>query len=415
MCKAGFALKDTTADVLATHCVRYLINKNHIKKEDVDELIFGNVAMPHNAPNIARVIGLKAGLPISTSGYTVQRNCASGLESVINASQKIELGKAKLIIAGGTESMSNIPFLYKQRTAEKFTKLSMARTTGKKLKVLRKFKLKDFSPIIGLISGLTDPVTGNIMGKTAELLAREFNISRLEQDMFAHESHKNALKAQQTGLFKEEIVPIPIAPKYDKFIENDFGIKEDISIDYLQSKRPYFDKLDGTVTANNSSQITDGAAALILTEEDTAKEKGYKILGYINGYSHAALDPDRMGLGPIYAIDKLLKQNEKTISDYDLFEINEAFAAIVLANIELAKSDKLCQKFFNRDKAIGEIDMNKVNVNGGAIAIGHPVGMTGTRLILHLLKELKRRNLKTGIASLCVGGGQGVAVEVEVS
>ncbi|MCT4613667.1 MAG: thiolase family protein [Marinifilaceae bacterium] len=414
MVKAGADFKDIGADELAAYCVKYLINKHNIKDEMLSEIIFGNVSMPHNAANISRVIALKAGLSDTIPAYTVQRNCASGMEAIIQAFNQVQRDSNAIIIAGGTESMSNIPLIYNKSATHKFVKLSMARTTKQKLNALLSFRFKDFSPIPALLEGLTDPVTGNIMGKTAEFLAREFNISRREQDIYAHQSHYRASMAQEAGIFADEILPIPLKPKYNKFIMQDIGIRHNLDISYLANKRAYFDRLDGTVTVGNSCQVTDGAAAMIITNEDTAKRLGLDILGYINSYSHAALSPDRMGLGPAYAIAKMLENNSKKLSDYDLFEVNEAFAAQVLANVKLLESDELCRKFFKSEKAIGSIDLNKLNVNGGAIAIGHPVGMSGTRIVMHLLKQLKRQNLKQGIASLCVGGGQGVAVEIEL-
>ncbi len=413
MCKAGDKLSSTSADELGVYCVKYLLDKTLIKASSVDEVIFGNVSMPADAANIGRVIALKAGVPEEVPAFTVQRNCASGMESIISGMQRIQLGDCEVVIAGGTESMSNIPFLYKKSAVKKFTKLSRARGVGQKLGGLLSFRPKDFSPIIGLLSGLIDPVTGNIMGKTAEFLAREFHITRAEQDEFALQSHVKANNAQQAGLFNDEIVPVPVKPHYNSYLEHDVGIDESITIKKLAKKRAYFDKLDGTVTVGNSCQITDGAAAVILTSEKYAQKHDLKILGYVNHYSHAALSPDRMGLGPVYSMSKLLKERKKDLSDFDLFEINEAFAAQVLANLKAIESDEFAKKFLGRDKALGKIDPEKLNVNGGAIALGHPVGMTGTRIVIHLLKELKRQNLKTGIASLCVGGGQGVALEIE--
>ena len=413
MCKAGDLLKDTSADELGVYSLKHLLYSTNIPKKDIDHVIYGNVSMPADAANIARVIALKAGLPENIPAHTVQRNCASGMESIISGVDKINLGQANVVITGGSESMSNIPFLFRKPITEKFVKLSRAKTLGKRLKSILKMRPSDFKPHIALLSGLTDPVTGNIMGKTAEFLAREFRISRQEQDNYAHNSHMKALQSQKGGVFADEIVPIPVKPKYKRFLDHDIGIDKDITHDKLARLRPYFDRLNGTVTVGNSCQITDGAASVLLVSEDYAKKNDLKILGYITNYAYAALSPDRMGLGPVYSVSELLNKNGRSINDYDLFEINEAFAAQVIANIKAFKSDEFSQKFLNREKAIGELDTKKLNIDGGAIALGHPVGMSGTRIVLHLLKQLKKKSLKRGIATLCVGGGQGVAVELE--
>jgi acetyl-CoA C-acetyltransferase/acetyl-CoA acyltransferase len=414
MCKAGSELSSVSADELGVYTVKHLIQKTNIDKSLIDNVIFGCVAMPMNAPNIARVIALKSGLPISLPAYSIHRNCASGMDAIIAACDRIELGKNKMIIAGGAESMSNIPLVYRKSAVKKFTKLATSRTFSDKLKSMLSFRFSDFSPVISLIQGLTDPVTGNIMGKTAEILAREFNISRLEQDQYALRSHLKSTAALHDGIFAEEIVPVPVKPKYN-YIVDDNGINKKITLEKLSSKRPYFDRVDGTVTVANSCQVTDGAAAVIVTTETEAKKHGLNILGYINHHTEAALSPDRMGLGPIYAINKIIDKSGLKVSDYDLFEINEAFAAQILANQKALGSKLFSEKFLNKREALGEIPDDKLNVNGGAIALGHPVGMSGTRIVIHLLKEMNRRNLERGIAAICVGGGQGVAIDLSLS
>lgn len=415
MCKAGGVLKNTYADELGVYTVKHLINKANINKSAIDNVIFGSVAMPMNAPNIARVIALKAGLSIDLPAFSIQRNCASGLDAIIAAYNRIKLNQDNFVIAGGAESMSNIPLVYRNSAVEKFAVLARSKTFLRRLKAILAFKFKDLAPIIALTQGLTDPVTGNIMGKTAEFLAREFNITREEQDHYALRSHQKAYKAQHTGIFSQEIINIPLKPKYNVILEHDDGIKKDIDLVYLSKKRPFFDRLDGTVTVANSCQVTDGAAAVLVTTESKAKSKDLKILGYINHFTEAALSPDRMGLGPIYAISKLLDQSKLTIKDYDLFEINEAFAAQVIANEKAFVSDLFSKRYLNKNKALGEISREKLNVNGGAIAIGHPVGMSGTRIVIHLLKELQRSGKDRGIAAICVGGGQGVAMDLSLS
>ena len=415
MYRAGGILKNTYADELGVYAVKHLINKADINKSLIDNVIFGSVAMPMNAPNIARVIALKAGLSIDLPAFSIQRNCASGLDAIIAAYNRIKLKQDNFVIAGGAESMSNIPLVYRNSAVEKFAVLAKSKTFSKRLKAIMAFKFKDLAPIIALTQGLTDPVTGNIMGKTAEFLAREFNITREEQDSYALRSHQKAYKAQYVGILAQEIINLPLKPKYNVILEHDDGIKKDIDLVYLSKKKPFFDRLDGTVTVANSCQVTDGAAAVLVTTESNAKSMGLNILGYINYFTEAALSPDRMGLGPIYAINKLLDLSKLNIKDYDLFEINEAFAAQVIANEKAFASDLFSKRYLNKDKALGEISREKLNVNGGAIAIGHPVGMSGTRIVIHLLKELHRRGNNRGIAAICVGGGQGVAMDLSLS
>ncbi|TKG96458.1 thiolase family protein [Puteibacter caeruleilacunae] len=414
MSKAGMTLKDTTADELAVYAVRHLVKKTGIDPTVISELIMGNVSMPIEAANIARVIALKADLPIELPAYTVQRNCASGMESVISGAGKIMLDDNAVIIAGGVESMSNIPLIVGRQLTERLASLSRQKTFKGKAKEIMGIRVKELKPIIGLLKGLTDPVTGLIMGETAELLARKFGISREEQDEFALRSHQKAAFAQEHGHFNEEIVSVPVKPDYEQFLCEDEGIRVDQNMEDLRKLRPYFDRVDGTVTIGNSCSITDGAAVVLMMSERKANELGLPILGYVNAHAYAALPPDIMGLGPVFATNKMLANSNRVMADYDLVEINEAFAAQVIANERAFESVAFAKEYLSREEPLGKIDREKLNVNGGAIALGHPVGMSGTRLILHVLKELKRRDQKLGLATLCVGGGQGFAVELEV-
>jgi acetyl-CoA acetyltransferase family protein len=276
-----------------------------------------------------------------------------------------------------------------------------------------KFKFNFLNPVIGLQLGLTDGFCGLNMGETAEVLAKEFKISREEQDRFALRSHQLAEKATKDGTLGAEIVPVPVPPKYERIITKDNGIREGQSMEALGKLRPVFDRYYGTVTAGNSSQITDGAAAVLVMADVRAKDLGYEPLGYIRSFSFVGLDPSRMGLGPAFAIPRALQLAGVTMSDIELIEINEAFAAQVLANLQILESDELSRKYLNLEKAVGRIDDERLNVNGGAIALGHPVGGSATRLVITLLLEMKRRNLNLGLASLCVGGGQGTAFVLE--
>ncbi len=413
-CKSGGALKGLEADDLAAYVIKELIIRTSFPKEDFDEAIIGNVCQPVHAANVAHVSTLKAGLPIDLPGYTVGRNCASGMESITTAADKILAGEANIILAGATESMSNIPFIYSKKMKEFFIVLSQAKTFIDKLKVLIRFRPSFLKPIIGLEKGLTDPICGMIMGKTAEILSREFFINREEQDKYALESHRRATAAIKSGRFAEEIIPMPTPPGYFSMQLQDEGPREDQSMEALSKLKPYFDRLAGSVTVGNACQVTDGAAAVILMKESEAKARKLNPMGYLRAYTYAALEGCRMGLGPAYATAKLLDKTGILLKDFDLIEINEAFAAQIIANEKAFASSTFAKKHLGRDKAIGKIDPNILNVNGGAIALGHPVGATGMRLIITILKELTRRRKNLGLATLCVGGGQGAALALEV-
>jgi acetyl-CoA C-acetyltransferase/acetyl-CoA acyltransferase len=413
--KAGGPLKSLAADDLAVGVVKELLARNHIEADQVDEVIFGNVAQPAQSANVARVIALKAGLPTDTIAHTVHRNCASGMQSITDGAMQIQSGQAAIVVAGGTESMSQIPLLFGAKMTQLLVGLMRARTMRQRIGTVAAFRPSHLRPVIALQLGLTDPVCGLNMGQTAEVLAREFGITREEQDAFALHSHRKAIEARAAGRLGEEILPIIIPPRYDAVQIEDDGIDEALTAERLSTRRPYFDRAAGTVTARNSCPITDGAAGVVLTTEQTAKRMGIEPLGYLAGWSYAALEGSRMGLGPVYATAKLLKQTGRRLQDFSVIELNEAFAAQVIANERAFASTRFAQQHLDQDHAVGEIDPTRLNVNGGAIALGHPVGATGTRLILTVLRELKRRNQHLGLATLCVGGGQGAAFALEAA
>lgn len=407
--KAYGELNDVQADELGSIIAKELVLKSNIPYEEFDEVIIGNVAQPPHTANVARVIALKAGFPISTIAYTVHRNCASGMQSISSAIEKIRSQQGDLYLVGGVESMSNIPLFHTTAFRNIMTRLSYEKSFMGKMHTLLKLRLRDLKPVVGLIQGLTDPISGKIMGKTAENLANEFKISREKQDLYALKSHQKAEEAIKNEIFKDEIHPI--ITKSGSFYEDD-GVRFGQNIQALSKLRTIFDS-HGTVTAGNSSQVSDGAAMLIVCSESKAKELGVEPIGFIKDYAYAGLDPDKMGLGPVYATQKLFTKSKISLDDIDLIELNEAFASQVLANLAAFKSVKFAKENFNSEP-LGEINQDILNVNGGAIALGHPVGMSGTRIVLHLLKELKRRELKTGLATLCVGGGQGASFLLEV-
>lgn len=399
--KAWTDFADIPAQELGRIAARELLERTGLDPDKVDEVIFGAVAQPPEAPNMARVISLLAGIPKEKRAYTVSRNCASGIESVTSAAEKINAGLDEIVIAGGAESMSNIPFIYRKETTDIFLKIARSKNPIERLRLFLSFRPRHFlRPVIGVQLGLTDPVCGLNMGQTAEILAKEYGISRREQDEFALMSHKRAFSASEK--LKEEIMPVFIPPKYEKVIESDNGVRENITLDDLAKLKPYFDRRTGTITVGNSCQITDGACAILVMKEQTAKESGFKPLGFIRAYAYAGVEPSRMGIGPAFAIPEVLEKAKLKLADMELIEINEAFAAQVIA----------CERQLERGGA-GRLNRDTLNVNGGAIALGHPVGTTGSRLILTLLKEMKRRNLHLGLASLCVGGGQGAAIILE--
>ncbi|HZR47116.1 MAG TPA: thiolase family protein [Candidatus Manganitrophaceae bacterium] len=377
----GGALKEITNQKMGELVVRELLKRTQVDPTRIEEVIFGCVGQYSDATNLARVITLMAGLPMTVPAYTVARNCASGLQAVVNAAQNIYSGDADLQIAGGVENMSLAPFVSRDMRFG--------------------HRLKHSVMIDSIWEGLTDGFCGQIMGYTAENLAEEFKISRQEQDKYAVESHKKAFRATREGKFKDEIVPVLIPKKVagkevtPELFAQDEGPNVALT-EQMLSLYPTVFKEGGTVTPGNACPISDGAAALLVMSKEKAAELGKEPLGYIRSYASVGVEPQRMGIGPALAIPKALKKANLSLSDIQLVEVNEAFAVQYLAV----------------ERALG-LKREITNVNGGAVALGHPVGMTGTRLIITLLKEMKRRNLSLGVASMCVGGGIGSAMVLE--
>lgn len=393
-CKAGTDLAAFGADELGRIAIGALLTRTGIDPAIIDEVMLGCVAQPPDAANVARVAALRAGIPEPVTAVTVHRNCASGFESITQAREKLRAGSGTVFVVGGIESMSNIPLLFQGTAAAKFNRLARARSIGQRARAVAAFRPADFKPRNGLQLGLSDPVSGLNMGETAEVLAREFQIGRPAQDDFALQSHQRAASARDR--LAEEICPV-FQPRKPAATLTDNGVRENQSAEALARLNPIFDRTYGTVTAGNASQVTDGAVALLVMGERRAEELGFKPLGALTGYAYAGCDPARMGLGPVYAIALAEKQTGLAVADADLIEINEAFAAQVLAVIKL----------------LGGIPAEKLNVNGGAIALGHPIGATGARLVLTALKELQRRRARRALVAACVGGGQGAALWLE--
>jgi acetyl-CoA C-acetyltransferase/acetyl-CoA acyltransferase len=411
--KSFDALAAVPAQELGRHVTQRLLERAAVRPEQVDQVVFGNVALPAEAANIARVIALTAGIPQDRIAHTVQRNCASGMEAITTAAQLVQLGEARTVVAGGTESMSQIPLLYNAEATALLHRLGRAKSLWQRVRTLLKFRPRHFRPVIAVKLGLTDPVSGLIMGETAEVLAQEWGISRQEQDAFALESHRRAAAAQERCRFGEEIVPVPTEVAGQE-VKSDVGPRKDQSLEALARLRPFF-KEGGTVTVGNSCPLTDGAAAVLVMAGEAARAEGRTPLGYLRAFAYAGCDPRRMGLGPAFATSKLLVKTGLGLTDIDLVEMNEAFAAQVIANERAFASEAFAHEQLNRDKALGALERERLNVNGGAIALGHPVGATGTRLVITLLKELRRRGLRRGLATLCVGGGQGAALLLEAA
>jgi acetyl-CoA C-acetyltransferase len=380
----GGALRDITATALAQTVIKNLLERTKIDPASIDEVIFGCIAQPSDAPNIARIAALLAGIPKEVPAYTVARNCDSGMDAIVNAYKSIVIGDGDIYLVGGVESMSNIPYIIK------------GARWGLKL---RHSQLTD-----AMWEGLTDPISGQLMGRTAENLADEFEITRQQQDEYAVQSHKKAFMATRMGKFKDEIVPVEVVKKVAgqevarEQIVQDETINASLSVQKAALYPTVF-KEGGSVTPANACGISDGASAVLIMSADKARELGYTPMARLVSYGYAGVEPHRMGIAPAYAVPKALKKAGLTLKDIDLIEVNEAFAAQVLSVGRALASDGW--------------DWSKVNVNGGAIALGHPVGSSGCRIVVTLAHEMKRRNAHYGLATLCAAGGQGSALIIE--
>lgn len=410
--KSGAELKEIAAPYLGHYLIRHLVDKYALPQDLIDEVIVGNTGTPAKYPNVGRVIALEAGLHKKTSGVSVHRNCASGMEALSQGYLKIASGRHDLIFAGGVENMSQMPLMFNKHMTEFFIELMKAKTPAAKLKVFSTFRPNFLAPVIAIEQGLTDPFCGKNMGQTAETLARELGISRREQDEFANESHHRATAATKEGKFREEILPITAGEKLDKMIADDIGPRPNSSVENLAKLKPYFEKETGTVTVGNACPITDGGSMWLLASEEAVRRHNLEPMARMVDYHFHGLEPERMGLGPVLATHGVLKRSGMKLSQMDLVELNEAFAAQVIGCLKVMKDKKLSSRW-GIDEVIGEVPYEKLNVNGGAIALGHPVGSTGARLVVTLAHELKRRKQKYGLATLCIGGGQGGAVIIE--
>ncbi|MBY0383856.1 thiolase family protein [bacterium] len=411
--KAGTVLQDVHAAELGQIALQELIARTNLDVKSVEEVIVGCVGNPADAVNIGRVVALRSGIPQNVSAHTVHRNCASALESIATGYNMIKAGSAEVVVAGGTENMSQAPLMFGKKMTELFAKLQFSKTAGAKIGALMQFRPSFLAPRVSIMEALTDPFVGINMGMTAEILAKEFAISREEQDQFALQSHLKSVESTKNGKLPQEMTPVFIGPDYKKVLDKDNGPRDGQTMEALQKLKPYFDRRTGSITVGNACPLTDGAAMVLLMSRQKAEAQGYKPIARIRSYAFAGLEPERMGLGPAYATPIALRKAGIDFKQIGLIELNEAFAAQVLSCRKALASDKWCQEKLGLSSAVGEIDLNNLNVNGGAIAIGHPVGATGTRLVLTLAKEMKRRGTQFGLATLCIGGGQGGAMIIE--
>jgi acetyl-CoA C-acetyltransferase len=401
-----------SASDLAVASGKALLNRNPVAQSAIDEVILGCAAPSADEVNIGRFVSMRLGLGNHVPGYTVMRNCASGMQAIDSGIDRMLAGRANMILAGGVDALSRTPLNYTDNMVLWFAAFGGAKSFGQKAGMFAKLPVGElFAPVITLMRGLTDPMVGLIMGQTAENLAHRFGITRREMDEYAAQSHARVIAAQKAGHFNSEIAAL-----YDSkgaLFGADDGMREDSTADNLAKLKPFFDKKYGNVTAANSSQITDGASWVLLATEAAVKQHNLSPLGKIVDTQWAGLDPAIMGLGPVYAATPMMKRNGWTLDSLDTIEINEAFAAQVIACVRAWKDAEFCKKELGLDGAFGEVDVAKLNPDGGAVALGHPVGASGARIVLHALNTLKRTGGKRGLASICIGGGQGGAVLVE--
>ena len=399
-----------SASDLAVNAGRELLQRQNFTPADIDEVVVGCMMPSPDEANIGRVISLRLGCGKSTPAFTVQRNCASGMQALDSAAKDIAMGRSDLVLAGGTEAMSRAPLLYNDGMVNWMAGMASAKDWKARLKEYAKFRPTYLKPVIALLRGLSDPMVNLSMGQTAENIAHRFDITREQMDEFALESHQNAAKAQDEKHLQE--VQFAYGTDGDYYLADD-GIRRDSSMERLGKLKPFFDKKFGSVTAGNSSQISDGAVLLLLASKEAVQKYRLPVLAKIVDTQWAGLDPAEMGLGPVYATSELLKRQQLQMNSIDYWEINEAFAAQVLGCVKAWESDEYCRDYLGLSGALGKVDRARLNVDGGAIAIGHPVGASGARIVLHLANTLRRQKAKRGIATICIGGGQGGAMLIE--
>ncbi len=409
--KAGEEFAEMDVVDLASVPAAELIHRTAIDPTEIDLSVFGVVVPALYAPNLGREVLLRLKLPRNITGITVNLACASSNRAITSGAEAILAGQADVVLAGGAESLSTVPITYSRNASQRFIDASRAKTVTKKAAILAKIRPKDLAPIPPAIAEYT---TGQTMGQSCEKMAKENAISRRAQDEIALHSHLCAADATAEGRFAEQIVATYPQPHHAKAVTEDTGIRADSTLDALANLRPVFDRDYGTLTAGNSSPLTDGASAVLLMSEKKAKALGYEPLGYIRSYAYAALDPATQLLqGPAYAAPQALDRAGLDLKDMDLVEMHEAFAAQILSNMKAFASKKFAQRELGRKEPVGEVDLERFNVNGGSISIGHPFGATGARVTMQILNELKRRDGQFGLITVCAAGGSGFAMVVE--
>jgi acetyl-CoA C-acetyltransferase len=410
--KARNAPGPFAASDLAVSCGRALLDRVPIAPTDLDEVILGCANPSADEVNIGRYVAMRLGCGDRVTGWTVMRNCASGMQALDSAINNMLAGRSQLVLAGGVDALSHAPLLYSREAVLWFAALAQAKTFGQRAGAFARLPLKALlSPVIALMRGLTDPKVGLLMGQTAENLAFRFGITRAEMDAFAAESHARVLAAQKAGRFKDEIAAL-IDPKGKVYAADD-GVREDSTPEKLAKLKPFFDRNYGNVTAGNSSQVTDGGVFLLLATREAVERHRLPVLGKIVDSAWAGCDPAQMGLGPVYAATPILRRNGLGLADLDTVEINEAFAAQVIACLRAWEDEGFCRSELGLDGALGTLDRARLNVNGGAVALGHPVGASGARIVLTALNTLKRTGGQRALAAICIGGGQGGAMLLE--
>lgn len=409
--RQGTAYKDVTALELGRIVVRELIERSGIDPRAIEQLVYGQVLPSIAAPNIAREIVLGAELPRSIEAYSVSRACATSYQSTVNVAQAIAAGAIACGVSGGADSSSDVPITVAKPLAKALVQLSRARSLRERVAAFQGVRPTDLLPVP---PALTEPSTGLSMGESCEKMAQENQISRAAQDELALRSHQRAAAAWADGRLREQVMTVHVPPAYEAF-EQDNNVRPDTSLEALQKLKPAFDRRHGTITAGNSSPLTDGASALLLMRADKARAEGLPVLATIKSYAFAALDPaGQMLLGPAYAAPRALDRAGVTLADMQLVDMHEAFAAQVLSNLQKLASDRFCREELGRAGAVGEIDPERLNVTGGSIAIGHPFAATGARQLLQLALDLQRRGGGLGLATACAAGGLGAAVVLEV-
>ncbi|GIU38199.1 acetyl-CoA C-acyltransferase FadI [Shewanella schlegeliana] len=409
--KQATAFHGVSALDMGKMVVNELLARSELDPKEIEQLVYGQVVQMPAAPNIAREIVLGTGMDVSTDAYSVTRACATSFQSTVNVAESIMTGNLDIGIAGGADSSSVLPIGVSKKLAHALVDLNKARSFGQRLAIFRRLGLKDLLPVPPAVAEYS---TGLSMGQTAEQMAKTYNISRADQDALAHRSHTLATETWNAGKLAEEVM-VAHVPPYKAFIDRDNNIRENSKLESYAKLRPAFDRKHGSVTAANSTPLTDGASAVLLMSEGRAKALGYTPIGYIKSYAFTAIDVwEDMLMGPSYATPLALKRAGMELEDLTLIEMHEAFAAQTLANMQMFGSKKFAEEKLGRNRAIGEIDMSKFNVLGGSLAYGHPFAATGTRLVTQVCHELKRRGGGTGLATACAAGGLGAAMIVEV-